>query len=124
MVAAVRLAREIAGTAPLAGKAGANIDPGPGVMSDEQLEAWIRAEVQHVYHAACTCRMGPEDEGVLDERLRVRGVDGLRVADASSFPRVPGGNTNAPAILVGERAADFILGPTRSAASPAAVSGA
>jgi choline dehydrogenase-like flavoprotein len=108
MVAAVRLAREIAGTEPLAGKAGANIDPGPGVMSDEQIEAWIRAEVQHVYHAAGTCRMGREDDGVLDERLRVRGVDGLRVADASSFPRIPGGNTNAPAIMVGERAADFI----------------
>lgn len=110
MVAAVRLAREIAGTTPLAEKAGANIDPGPGVLSDEQIEAWIRAEVQHVYHAAGTCRMGREDEGVLDERLRVRGVDGLRVADASSFPRVPGGNTNAPAIMVGERAAEFISG--------------
>ena len=110
MVAAVRLAREIAGTDPLSPKAGVNSDPGPGVMSDEQIEAWIRAEVQHVYHAACTCRMGAEGDGVLDEQLRVRGVEGLRVADASSFPRIPGGNTNAPAIMVGERAADFVLG--------------
>jgi choline dehydrogenase-like flavoprotein len=119
MVAAVRLAREIAGTAPLSGKSGPNIDPGPGVATDEQIEAWIRAEVQHVYHAACTCRMGAEGDGVLDERLRVRGVEGLRVADASSFPRIPGGNTNAPAIMVGERAADFILGNVPAAAEAA-----
>jgi choline dehydrogenase len=63
--------------------------------------------------------MGPEDGGVLDEQLRVRGVEGLRVADASSFPRVPGGNTNAPAIMVGERAADFILGNVPAVAQPA-----
>jgi choline dehydrogenase-like flavoprotein len=125
MVTAVRLAREIAGAQPLSAKAGPNIDPGPGVASDEQIEAWIRAEVQHVYHASGTCRMGAEDEGVLDEELRVRGVEGLRVADASSFPRIPGGNTNAPAIMVGERAADFILGraPTAAAATATTLQG-
>ncbi|MDQ4041018.1 MAG: FAD-dependent oxidoreductase [Actinomycetota bacterium] len=108
MVAAVRLAREIAGTAPLSHSTGANIDPGPGVASAEQLEAWIRAEVQHVYHAGCTCRMGPEDAGVLDEQLRVRGVEGLRVADASIFPVAPRANTNFPVMMAAEKIASAI----------------
>ncbi|MEA2405783.1 MAG: choline dehydrogenase, partial [Thermoleophilaceae bacterium] len=122
MIAAVRLAREIALTGPLGAIAKRNIDPGPGVKSDSELEAWLRAEVQHTYHASCTVRMGGEDDGVLDERLAVRGVDGLRVVDASSMPRVTGGNTNAPTIMIGERGADFILGreplaPARQAAA-------
>jgi choline dehydrogenase-like flavoprotein len=110
MVAACRLARELAGSGPLGAIAQRNLDPGPGVASDEQLEAWIRAECQHTYHAACTCRMGAEDHGVLDPELRVRGVHGLRVVDASSFPAITSGNTNAPVIMVAERAADLVLG--------------
>jgi len=110
MIDAVRLAREIAETGPLARAAIRNLDPGPGVRSDEQIEAWIRAELQHTYHASCTCRMGDEGDGVLDPELRVRGVDGLRVVDASSMPRVPNGNTNAPTIMIAERASDLILG--------------
>jgi choline dehydrogenase len=102
-----------------------NLDPGPGVASDEQLEAWIRAECQHTYHPACTCRMGAEDDGVLDPELRVRGVDGLRVVDASSFPSITSGNTNAPVIMVAERAADLVLGrrllPAEDPAAPPAV---
>ncbi|MFL5878085.1 MAG: GMC oxidoreductase, partial [Solirubrobacteraceae bacterium] len=75
----------------------------------------------HTYHAACTCRMGAEDDGVLDPELRVRGVDGLRVVDASSLPTITSGNTNAPVIMVAERAADLILGrPLVSAEDPAA----
>jgi choline dehydrogenase len=106
----VRLAREISETGPLGEAAGLNIDPGPGVKTDEQLEAWVRAEAQHEYHASCTCRMGSEDDSVLDEELRVRGVDGLRVADASSMPRVVAANTNAATIMIAERASDLILG--------------
>jgi choline dehydrogenase len=91
------------------------------VASDEQLEAWIRAECQHTYHAACTCRIGAEDDGVLDPELRMRGVDGLRVVDASSLPTITSGNTNAPVIMVAERAADLILGrPLVSAEDPEA----
>jgi choline dehydrogenase len=80
------------------------------VKTDAQIEAWVRAEAQHTYHASCTCRMGREGESVLDPELRVRGVDGLRVVDCSSRPRITSGNTNAPAIMIGERAADLILG--------------
>ena len=110
MVAACRYARELAGSGALGDIVERNLDPGPGVASDEQLDAWIRAECQHTYHAACTCRMGGEDDGALDPELRVRGVDGLRVVDASSLPTITSGNTNAPVILVAERAADLILG--------------
>src|SRR4051794_22079988 len=118
MVAACRQAREWAGSGPLGEIVDRNLDPGPGVASDEQLEAWVRASCQHTYHPSCTCRMGAEGDGVLDAELRVRGVDGLRVADASSFPTIPSGNTNAPAIMVGERAADFLLGNTLTPEDP------
>jgi choline dehydrogenase-like flavoprotein len=110
MVEAVRLAREISETGPLGKAAVVNIDPGPGVKTDDQLEAWVRAEVQHEYHPSCTCRMGSEHDSVLDEELRVRGVQGLRVVDASSMPRVVGANTNAATIMIAERASDLILG--------------
>jgi choline dehydrogenase-like flavoprotein len=105
----VRYAYELTQTQPLADRTGVSIDPGPGVTSDEHIEAWIRGEVQHTYHASCTARMGREGDSVLDPQLRVRGVEGLRVADASAMPRVTSGNTNAPTIMIGERAAQFIL---------------
>jgi choline dehydrogenase len=121
MIAACRFARELASTGPLGAIAKRNLDPGPGVASDEQLEAWIRAECQHTYHPACTCRMGAEGDGVLDPELRVRGVHALRVVDASSLPSITSGNTNAPVIMVAERAADLILGRAPlSAEDPAA----
>jgi choline dehydrogenase-like flavoprotein len=110
VVRAIRLCREIARSGPLGEITTRNIDPGDGVETDEQIEAWVRAEAQHTYHASCTCRMGREDDSVLDPELRVRGVEGLRVADCSSMPRITSGNTNAPAIMIGERAADLILG--------------
>src|SRR3954454_2140639 len=110
VIEAIRLCREIAFSGPLGKITVRNIDPGDGVETDEQIEAWVRAQAQHTYHASCTCRMGREDESVLDPELRVRGVEGLRVADCSSMPRITSGNTNAPAIMIGERAADLILG--------------
>jgi choline dehydrogenase len=120
MAQAIRTVREWAATGPLGQVTGTNIDPGPGVVDDEHVEAWIRAEVQHEYHPSCTCRIGPDGEGVVDEELRVRGVEGLRVADASVFPRIPGGNTNAPAIMVGERAAELVLGNVAAPVAAAA----
>ena len=121
MVDAVRLCVEIAESGPLGRAVVRNLDPGPGVRSDEQLEAWVRAECQHEYHPSCTCRMGSDGDGVLDEELRVRGVDGLRVIDTSAMPRIVGANTNAAAIMIAERASDLILGRSPLAAQdPAA----
>jgi choline dehydrogenase-like flavoprotein len=126
MVAACRFAREVAEGGPLGTTVVRNLDPGPGVASDEQLEAWIRANCEHTYHASCTCRMGAEDDGVLDPELRVHGAQGLRVVDASALPQITTGNTNAPVIMVAERAADLILGRAllpaeEPAAAPSAV---
>ena len=110
LVAGVKLAREWAQTAPLAEAAGREFHPGPDVRSDADIEAWVRAHVELIYHPVGTCRMGAadDDQAVLDPELRVRGVAGLRVADASVFPVIPGGNTNAPTMMVAERAADLI----------------
>jgi choline dehydrogenase-like flavoprotein len=84
--------------------------PAPHVESDADIESFIRSTAATVYHPVGTCRMGMGPDAVVDPELKVRGVDALRVADASVFPSIVGGNTNAPTIMVAERAADFILG--------------
>jgi len=93
--------------------------PGGQVTSDADLEAYIREQAATLYHPTSTCRMGQDRMAVVDDQLRVHGVAGLRVADASVMPRVPRGNTNAPAIMIGEKAADLIR---EAAARPSAVS--
>jgi choline dehydrogenase-like flavoprotein len=108
LVAGVKLAREIASTGPLAEAAAREIYPGPGVDDDADIEAFVRQHVDLLYHPVGTCKMGTDDAAVLDPQLRVRGIDGLRVVDASVMPRIPGGNTNAPTIMIAERAADLI----------------
>jgi choline dehydrogenase-like flavoprotein len=108
LVAGVKLAREIASTGPLAEAAAREIYPGPGVDDDADIEAFVRQHVDLLYHPVGTCKMGTDDAAVLDPQLRVRGVDGLRVVDASVMPQIPGGNTNAPTIMIAERAADLI----------------
>jgi choline dehydrogenase-like flavoprotein len=82
------------------------INPGETVAD---LTSWLRATCEHIYHPAGTCRIGPEGEGVLDPQLKVRGVSGLRVADAAAMPRVTRGNTNAPVYMIAERCAEFML---------------
>jgi choline dehydrogenase len=109
-VRAIRRTREIVSTEPLSSAAALEIQPGPQANTDAELKAWIRATVATTGHPACSAAMGTEPDSVLDPQLRVRGVAGLRVADASALPRIPRANTNAPAIMVGERCADFILG--------------
>ena len=84
--------------------------PGPEVQDEEGLKAYVRRSSSTVHHPAGTCRMGADAASVLDPELRVRGVQGLRVADASIFPILVGGNTNAPVVMVAEKAADMILG--------------
>lgn len=108
MVTAIERARDVAGSGPLAGVTGKEIKPGTDAKSRGELEASIRRGVQHTYHPACTARMGTEVDGVVDWELRVHGISGLRVADASVFPVIPHGNTHAPTVLVGEKAADLI----------------
>lgn len=82
-------------------------------VPDTVLEEHVRATAKTVYHPSCTCRMGSDDAAVVDPLLRVRGVGGLRVADASAMPTIPRGNTNAPTIMIAERCADFVLDASR-----------
>jgi choline dehydrogenase-like flavoprotein len=111
LVAGMRLAREIARQAPLASRIVRELKPGPDVGDDEEdLVAALRDRVELIYHPVGTCRMGADDGAVVDPSLRVRGLEGLRVVDASVMPIIPGGNTNAPTIMVAERAADVIRG--------------
>ena len=88
--------------------------------TDEDLEQSARERVELIYHPVGTCRMGTGDDAVLDPELRVRGLRGIRVIDASVFPVIPGGNTNAPTIMVAERAADLIKGKIAAAAATTA----
>lgn len=108
-VRAIRRTREIVATEPLASAVAVEVHPGPDVNTDRELEAWVRATVATTGHPACSAAMGAGPGSVLDPQLRVRGVRGLRVADASALPHIPRANTNAPAIMVGERCADFVL---------------
>ncbi|MEX0284714.1 MAG: GMC family oxidoreductase [Paracoccaceae bacterium] len=110
MLEASRIMRQIASAPSLARMIESEMAPGPEVQSDEDMIADCRARAGTVFHPVSTCRMGPDPAtDVVDARLRVYGVEGLRVADASIFPTVTSGNTNAPAIMVGEKAADLIL---------------
>ena len=108
LVAGVKVARRVVAAAPLAAVSKREMLPGGDAETDEDIAARIRAGVELLYHPVGTCRMGVGDDSVVDPELRVRGLDGLRVIDASIFPVIPGGNTNAPTVMVAERAADLI----------------
>ena len=117
MVEGVRMAREFAVASPLAKVCTEELAPGPGVHTDAEVREWIRRDLGTLYHPAGTCAMGGDSRlaltkitSVVDPELRVRGVEGLRVVDASVMPAVPRGNTNAPTIAIAERAADLIIG--------------
>jgi choline dehydrogenase-like flavoprotein len=111
MLAGMRLAREIAGQSPLRETIVKELKPGPDAVDDEELAADLRRRLMLIYHPVGTCRMSDTDEAaVVDSQLRVHGLEGLRVADASIMPVIPGGNTNAPTIMIAEKAADLIRG--------------
>ena len=84
--------------------------PGPEAGTRDELEAFVRENAAITHHPVGTCRMGKDDLAVVDPALNVRGTQGLRVADASVIPLVPGANTNPTAIMIGERASDLVLG--------------
>lgn len=110
MLAGTKLMRKIAETPAMQSVIERELLPGPEVVNDEAIAAYTRKTSWTVFHQCSTCRMGSDPEtSVVDPRLRVRGTQGLRVADASVFPSIPSGNTNAPAIMVGEKASDLIL---------------
>ena len=89
---------------------GQRITPAPAMTSHTDLEAYVRATATTDYHPCGTCRMGDDEYAVVDQEMRVRGIDGLRVVDASVMPNIVSGNLNAPTQMIAERAADYILG--------------
>ena len=117
----MELAREIANSEPMRSQIVKELKPGPEASDRAGLEEDLRRRLMLIYHPVGTCRMGKGEDAVVDPELRVRGIDGLRVVDASVFPIIPGGNTNAPTIMVAEKASDLIRGRAPlSRATPAA----
>lgn len=106
----IRIAREITATPEMRQYEGREVLPGVDVQRDDEVRDYIRSICGPVHHPGGTCRMGSDHTAVVDPELKVQGIDGLRVVDASVFPRVVSGNTNAPVVMVAEKAADMILG--------------
>ncbi|KPG92153.1 choline dehydrogenase [Pseudomonas sp. RIT-PI-q] len=123
MRAGARLVREIIDQPAMAAFKGEELVPGPAAQSDEALDAWARQVTETGYHASGTCKMGPvgDAEAVVDPQLRVHGIDGLRVVDASIMPVIVSGNTNAPTVMIAEKASDMIRGLTPITATKAPV---
>jgi choline dehydrogenase len=110
MVAAVRQVREIGEQKALGDWRSHEVAPGPDVRTDDEIAAYIKRTLLSYHHQVGTCRMGIDRMAVVDPRLHVHGVPGLRVADASVMPAITSGNTHAPTVMIGERCAEFILG--------------
>ena len=108
-IAAVRLAREIVESPPIAETIAEELQPGRAVQSDAEILDYVRNTGTITHHMVGTCRMGQDSMAVVDERLRVRGLEGLRIADASIMPTIPSGNTNIPSIMIGEKCAAMVL---------------
>ena len=122
VIAGNRLLRQIAGTRPLADIITEEIIPGVGVEGDEALLEDFRKRADTVYHPTSTCIMGPDAaNSVVDARLRVHGVQGLRVIDASIFPTITSGNTNAPTVMVAEKGASMIIADARARSEQRAI---
>ncbi|MBV8187148.1 MAG: GMC family oxidoreductase N-terminal domain-containing protein [Alphaproteobacteria bacterium] len=109
LLAAIRKGRELMATPPVKELTGEEIAPGAHLQTDEELLDWVRNNAETTYHPVGTCKMGTDPRAVVDPELRVHGIQGLRVADASIMPTLTSGNTNAPCIMIGERCADMVL---------------
>jgi choline dehydrogenase len=122
MVAGLRMGLDITAEAPLRAYAKTRWTPAGVDTGPDALRAHVRRAAETLGHPVGTCAMGVTDDSVVDPELRVHGVAGLRVADASVMPSIPGGNTNAPTIMIAEKAADLVAGrPALPAAATAAV---
>mgnify|MGYP002628895746 CR=1 FL=1 len=120
LLAALRKARELMAAPPVADVVTMEISPGAQAQSDEALLDWVRAKAETTYHPVGTCRMGPDPMAVVDSELRVHGIHGLRIADASIMPTLTSGNTNAPCMMIGEKCAEMTLAAAANAARAAA----
>ena len=109
VLAAIRKGRELMATSPLKEMTGEEIAPGASLQSDEEILEWVRNNAETTYHPVGTCKMGNDPMAVVDPELRVHGIEGLRVADASIMPTLTSGNTNAPCIMIGEKCAAMVL---------------
>jgi len=109
LIDGVKVARKIAASSAVAAKIASEFRPGDAQQSDDEILEWIRNTATTIYHPTGTCKMGTDSNAVVDPRLRVHGIDGLRVADCSIMPEIVSGNTNAPAIMIGEKAARMML---------------
>ena len=116
VVEGTRIARRIVEAPPLDPYRGPELMPGGEVLTDEELLDYARDTGTTVYHPAGTCKMGSDPMAVVDDRLRVHGLERLRVVDASIMPTLVSGNTNAPVIMIGEKAADLIRADARGGA--------
>ena len=108
LIAGLRIAEQVCDTAALRPYIGAPMAPWPGHVDDATLATFIREHAQTAFHPVGTCRMGSDDAAVVDSELRVRGLEGLRVVDASVMPRIIRGHTHAPTVMIAEHAADLI----------------
>jgi len=108
-VRAVRIARSVMTAPALASLQLAEIAPGTDRTTDDEILDWVKRAAETTYHPVGTCKMGSDPMAVVDPRLRVHGIAGLRVADASIMPTLTSGNTNAPSIMIGEKAAEMVL---------------
>ena len=109
MIAGLKLLRRIFDTTPFVEHFRGEILPGTQYQTDDELAEYLRANAQSMYHPVGTCRMGTDADAVVDARLCLRGIASLRVVDASIMPRISSGNTNAPTLMIAEKAADMIL---------------
>jgi len=110
ILAGLKLGRRLLDAPAFARFSATEVAPGPAVQDDAALEAYIRRTAATVHHPVSSCRMGRDDLAVVDDQLRVHGMEALRVVDASVFPSITGGNTNAPVVMVAEKAADLLRG--------------
>jgi choline dehydrogenase-like flavoprotein len=122
MVRGFRLMRTILGQPALARFGGVELPASAGAVTDAQIEAFLRERVDTIYHPVGSCAMGPGPQAVVDASLRVHGIEALRVVDASIMPRIVGGNTNAPTIMIAEKAVDLIRAGARVTQSAAVLS--